>query len=165
MKPAWRQRCLAALCPVAAWSLAGCYTFASVQGTPPVGSDVRAVMTDEEALSVSRQTGQLSRSIDGRLTGATDDSVVVSVVTYRAGSEISGTRQLRQSVVIDRDGIQAFQARELSAWRSGLAGVLAASAVYLVVDRVVTGGSSDDDTDPDDPITTLIPILRIPIGR
>ena len=144
---------------------AGCYTFVPVQGGPPVGTDVRATVTDEEALRVSRQTGQLARTVEGRLVGATDDSVVVSVVTFRAASETSGSRQLRQSVAIPREGLEALDARHLSVWRSGVMGVLAVSGVALVINRVVVGGSNDADTDDTEPIGTLIPIFRIPIGR
>lgn len=151
---------IAALCVAS-----GCYTFASVQGTPPVGADVRATVTDEEALRLSRQTGDLSRSVEGRLVGVTDDSVVVSVVTFRAVSEISGTRQLRQSLIIPRSGLEELATRELSAWRTGVLGALGASAVAMVINQVVTGGSNDEDTDNGLPTGALVPILRIPIGR
>ena len=39
----------------------GCYTYTPVLNTPPVGSDVRATVTDEEALRLSDLTGQLTR--------------------------------------------------------------------------------------------------------
>ncbi|MDE2751776.1 MAG: hypothetical protein OXI83_04295, partial [Gemmatimonadota bacterium] len=114
----------------------GCYTFATVQGTAPVGADVRATVTDEEALRLGRQTGELARSVEGRLVGVTDDSVVVSVVTFRAVSEISGSRQLRQSLVIPRSGLEELAIREPSAWRRGVLGVLAASGGALVINQV-----------------------------
>ena len=151
---------IAALC-----ATGGCYTFAIVQGTPPVGADVRATVTDEEALRLGRQTGDLSRSVEGRLVGVTDDSVVVSVVTFRAVSEVSGSRQLRQSLIIPRSGLEELATRELSAWRTGVLGALGASAVALVINHVVTGGSNDEDSDNGLPIGALVPILRIPIGR
>lgn len=165
MKSTVRRSRWAAPATAAVCLASGCYTFTAVGGTPPVGTDVRATVTDEEALRLSRQTGALSRALDGRLVGATNDSVVVSVVTFRAVSEISGSRQLRQSVVIPRDGLEALEVRRLSAWRSGVLGLLAASGIALVVDRVVVGGSNDDDVDTDQPIGTLIPIFRMPVGR
>lgn len=145
--------------------MSGCYAFVPIEGPAPVGSDVRATLTDEEALRVSRQTGDLSRIVDGRLVGATDDSVVVSVVTFRAASEVSGSRQLRQSVVIPRNGMEQLASRRLSMWRTGVMGVLAASGVALVINRVVTGGSNQDTPDNGEPIGTLVPVFRIPIGR
>lgn len=160
-----RQCCAAVLASAAIAALAGCYTFAPVRGVPPVGNEVRATVTDEEALRLSRQTGQLARTLDGRLVGATEDSVVVSVVTFRVASEVSGSRQLRQSVVIPRAALERLETRELSTWRTGIAGLLAATAVYVGIERVVVGGRNGEDTDDDEPIGTLIPIFRIPIGR
>ncbi len=160
-----RKVCSAAVATAVILGAGGCYTFTAVEGPAPVGADVRVTVTDEEALRLSRQTGDLSRTVDGRLVGATDDSVFVSVVTFRAVSEISGSRQLRQSLVIPRSGLEELATRELSALRSGLMGVLAASGVALVVRQVVVGGSNENTDDPGLPTGTLIPILRIPIGR
>lgn len=152
-------------CVAALFSAAGCYTYTSVQGPAPVGTDVRVTVTDEQALRLSDQTGDLSRTLDGRLVGATDDSVFVSVVTFRISSEVSGSRQLRQSLVIPRDGLEDLARRELSVWRSGLMGALAASGVALVINRVVVGGSNEEDPDDGRTTGTLVPIFRIPIGR
>lgn len=152
-------------CAAALFSAAGCYAYAPVQGPAPVGTDVRATVTDEQALRLSDQTGELSRTVDGRLVGATDDSVFVSVVTFRVASEVSGSRQLRQSLVIPRDGLEELATRELSVWRSGLMGALAASGVALVINQVIVGGSNDEDADDGRTIGTLVPILRIPIRR
>ncbi len=143
----------------------GCYTFTPVLNTPPVGSDVRATVTNEEALRLSDLTGQLTQTLDGRLMGATDDSVFISIVTFRVASEISGSRQLRQSIPIPRHGLEAFEARTLSALRTGIAGMLAATGVALVVRQVVVGGGNTNDEDDGEPIGTLIPLIRIPIGR
>lgn len=165
MKRTIRRFRSATLATAALYVASGCYTFTAVQEPPSVGTDVRARVTDEEALRLSDQTGELSRSVEGRLVGVTDDSVVVSVVTFRAVSEVSGSRQLRQSVVIPRSGLEELATRELSAWRTGLLGALGASAVAMVINQVVTGGSNDEDTDNDLPTGALVPIFRIPIGR
>ena len=158
------RRVMKVSCAAALFSTAGCYTYAPVQGVAPVGTDVRVTVTDEEALRLSRQTGDLSRTVDGRLVGATDDSIFVSVVTFRATSEVAGSRQLRQSLVIPREGLEELMTRELSVLRSGLMGALAASGVALVINQVIVGGSNDD-TDDGQTIGTLVPIFRIPIGR
>ena len=160
-----RRSASAVVAAAALWFAGGCYTFAAVQGDPTVGTDVRATVTDEEALKLSSQTGQLSRTVDGRLVGLTDDSVFVSVVTFRAVSEVSGSRQFRQSLVIPRSGLEALETRELSVMRSTLVGALAATGVALVINQVVTGGSRDDIDGPDLPTGALVPIIRIPIGR
>ena len=165
MKRTIRRVCSAAVATASLCTTSGCYTFAPVQGTPSVGTEVRATVTDEEALRLGRQTGELARTVEGRLVGVTDDSVVVSVVTFRAVSEISGSRQLRQSLVIPRNGLAELATRELSAWRTGVLAALGASAVAMAVNQVVTGGSNDMDTDGGLPTGTLIPILRVPIGR
>ena len=143
----------------------GCYTFTAVQANPPVGTDVRATVTDEEALRLSRQTGDLSRSVEGRLVGVTDDSLVVSVVTFRAESVVSGSRQLRQSLVIPRSGLEELATRELSAWRTSVLGALGASAVAMVINQVVTGGSNDQNPDNGLPTGALVPLIRVTIGR
>jgi len=142
----------------------GCYTFSAVTGSPTIGTDVRATVTNAEALRLSEQTGQLASTVEGRVMGASDDSITVSTVTFRAVSEVSGSRQLRQLVTISRAGIEGLATRELSAWRSGLAGAVLASAVYAVVGPLNAGGNPDD-TDNGEPIGTLIPIFRIPLGR
>jgi len=165
MKLMTRRFCIGVSWAATLFLTAGCYTYAPVQGPVPVGTDVRVTVTDEQALRLSDQTGDLSRTLDGRLVGATDDSVFVSVVTFRIASEVSGSRQLRQSLVIPRDGLEDLASRELSVWRSGLMGVLAASGVALVVNQVVVGGSNEEDPDDGRTTGTLVPIFRIPIGR
>lgn len=165
MKRTIRRFGSASLAMAALYIASGCYTFAPVQGTPSVGADIRATVTDEEALRLGRQTGELARSVEGRLVGVTDDSVVVSVVTFRAQSAVSGSRQLRQSLVIPRSGLEELAIRELSAWRSGVLGVLAASGVAMVINQVVTGGSNEENPDNGLPTGALIPIFRVPIGR
>lgn len=160
--PRWRS---AVLATTSLFAVGGCYSFAGIQGDPMVGTDVRATVTDEEALKLSSQTGQLSRTFDGRLVGVTDDSVFVSVVTFRAVSEVSGSRQFRQSLVIPRSGLETLETRELSVMRSTLVGALAATGVALVINQVVAGGSRDDIDGPDLPTGALVPIIRIPIGR
>jgi len=165
MKRTIRRVRSAAVTTAALCITSGCYTFAPVQGTPSVGSEVRATVTDEEALRLGRQTGELARTVEGRLVGVTDDSVIVSVVTFRAVSEVSGSRQLRQSLVIPRNGLAELATRELSAWRTGVLAALGASAVAMAVNQVVAGGSNDMDTDGGLPTGALIPILRVPIGR
>ncbi len=142
-----------------------CYTFQPASGTPPIGTDVRAVVTDEQALRLSEQTGRLSRTVDGRLIGASEDSVFVSMVTLRMPVEVAGTRQLRQSVGIPREGLAELATRELSILRSGVLGALAGAGIYLIVRQVRAGGNIDDTSDDGNPTGALVPIIRIPIGR
>ncbi len=130
-----------------------------------VGADIRATVIDEEALKLSSQTGELSRTLDGRLVGITDDSLFVSIATFRGATAVSGSRQFRQSLVIPRDGLETLEARELSVWRSALMGALAAAGVGLVVNQVVAGGSNEDDTDNGLPTGAMVPLLRVTIGR
>lgn len=144
---------------------AGCYTYSPMSGVPPVGSDVRVTLSDDEALRVSEQTGDLSRTVDGRFTGTVGDTVFLSVVTFRAAAEVAGSRQLRQSLAISQVGLEGFASKELSLVRSGLVAGLAGAGMVLVIREVVVGGSDDPDGDGGNPTGTLIPIIRIPIGR
>ncbi len=158
-------RRLRAAVPAAAaiYAAGGCYTFAAVQGAPPVGADVRATVNDEQALRLGRQTGDLSQTVEGRVVSVTDDSLVVSVVTFRAQSAISGSRQLRQSLTIPRSGLEQLAIREVSTWRSGALGVLAATGVAMVINQVAAGGSNDADSDDGLPTGALVPIFRLTI--
>ncbi len=142
-----------------------CYTYAPLQGVPQVGSDVRVNLSDDEALRVSEQTGELTRTIDGRYAGAAGDTVFVSVVTFRVPEEIAGSRQFRQSLAISREGLEGFASKELSLVRSGVVAGLAGAGIVLVIREVVVGGSNDPDGDGGNPVGTLIPIFRIPLGR
>lgn len=142
-----------------------CYTYAPLEGVPPVGSDVRVNLSDDEALRVSGQTGELSRTIDGRYTGAAGDTIFLSVATFRVPEAGSGSRQFRQSLAISREGLDGFSGRELSLVRSGIVAGLAAGGIVLVISEVVAGGGNDPDGDGGNPTGTLIPIFRIPLGR
>ncbi len=159
------RRLAAAAAVLAALYSNACYTFQPTASTPPVGSDVRVTVSDAQALELTEQTGQLSRTVDGRLVGASEDSVFVSVVTLRLPSEISGSRQLRQSVGIPRTGVEALANRELSVFRSATMAALGSALVAVVIRQVVVGGSDDEDPDDGQTIGTLVPIIRIPIGR
>ena len=159
------QRIAGAAVVLAVLFSSACYTFQPTASTPPVGTDVRVTVSDEQALELTQQTGQLSRTVDGRLVGASEDSVFVSVVTLRLPSEISGSRQLRQSVGIPRTGVEGLATRDLSLLRSGVMAALGSGLVAVVIRQVVVGGGNEDDTDDGQTIGTLVPIIRIPIGR
>lgn len=157
------NRTLVAL--VVMWSSAACYTYRPIAGVPPVGSDVRVTVTDEEALRLREQTGELSHTLDGRYTGTSGDTLFLSVATFRT-EVTSGARQMRQALAISREGLEGFASRELSYLRSGIVGALAGTGMLLVVREVVVGGGGDDtDENGGNPTGTLIPIIRIPVGR
>ncbi len=157
----------AVVLPAAFVGMAGCYVYAPLHGgTPGVGSDVRATLNAEEAIRLSDRTGRLTRTYDGRLVGAGEDSLFLSVTTMRISSEFTGTRAFRQTIAIPRDGLQELMARELSPWRTGLTGALGVGAIYLAVNRVVSAGGQDaENGDDGQPVGTLVPIFRIPVGR
>lgn len=149
----------AALClAVFACGAAGCYRYVPMDAPPPVGTDVRVALSDEQALRLSDQTGQVAKSYDGRLMGVGDDSVSLSVVTLRMASEFASSATFRQTLTVSRDELEGLSARELSAWRTGVVGVLAAALAYVVVDRVQqeVGGNTDDDGDDGTPTGSLI---------
>lgn len=142
-----------------------CYTYRPIPELPPVGADVRVTVTDEEALRLRDQIGDLTHTVDGRFTGARGDTLYLSVVTFRAESEFSGSRQMRQALAIARDGTEGVASKELSYLRSGIVATLAGAGMFLVMREVVVGGSNDDDGDGGNPIGTMVPIIRIPLGR
>ena len=158
----WHRTVLAL---VVLWHSAACYTYRPIAGVPPVGSDVRVTVTDEEALRLREQTGDISLTVDGRFTGTSGDTLYLSVVTFRA-SATSGSRQMRQALAISRDGLEGFASKEWSYVRSGIVGALAGTGIVFVMREVIVGGSSDDiDENGGNPTGTLIPIIRIPLGR
>lgn len=157
----WR---LAVLAVVVIWPSAGCYTYRPITGIPSVGSDVRVTVTDEEALRLREQTGDLSNTLDGRFTGTAGDTLFLSVATYRTAAT-AGSRQMRQALAISRDGLEGFASRRLSYVRSGIVGALAGTGMVMVMREVIVGGTNTDDGDGGNPTGTLIPIIRIPVGR
>ena len=73
---------------------------------------------------------------------------------------------MRQALAISRDGLEGFASKELSYVRSGIVGALAGAGIVFVMREVIVGGSSDDiDENGGNPTGTLIPIIRIPLGR
>lgn len=147
-----------ALClAVLACAAAGCYRYAPTDTPPPVGTDVRVALSDEQALRLSDRTGQVAKTYDGRLMGVGDDSVSLSVVTFRMASEFTSSPTFRQTLTVSRDELEHLSVRELSAWRTGVVGVLAAALAYVLVDRVVeTGGNTVDDGDDGTPTGSLV---------
>lgn len=140
-----------------------CYTFAPVAEPLPLGSNVRAVLTADEAIRVSERTGQVAREYEGRLTDAADDSISMAVVTMRIASEVASSNTFRQTVSIPRDELEELSVRQLSAWRTGVVATLAAAGVYLILTQVrETGGNTDMDDGGNPPRAPLVPIIRIP---
>ena len=144
----------------------GCYNYVPVTTQPPVGSDVRATLTDAEALRLSERTGDLTRSFEGRLMAASDDSLSISVITARASSEFTGSQTLRQTLQIPRSGVTELAGRELSLSKTAVLGVLMGGVIALAVNSVVeTGGNTPDDGNGGEPTGTFVPIFRMIIGR
>ncbi len=157
----WR---FALLAPVVIWTSAACYTYRPIAGVPQVGTDVRVTVTDEEALRLREQTGELSNTVDGRYAGTSGDTLFLSVATYRTAAA-AGSRQMRQALAISQDGLEGFASRELSYLRSGIVGALAGTGMFLVMRQVIAVGGNDPDENGGNPIGTLVPIIRIPVGR
>lgn len=145
--------CLAAVC-----GAAGCYGYAALDAPPPVGTDVRVTVSDEEALRLSDQTGRIARTYEGRLMGVGSDSMAISLVTMRVASEFTGSETFRQTLTISRDELDELAGKELSAWRTGVVGLLAGAAAYAVVARIVeTGGDTGDDDSGPPPPGLMVP--------
>ncbi len=130
---------------------------------PPVGSEVRATITDEGAIRLGRQTGRLAKIYDGRLAGVSDDSLHVSVVSFRVASGFAGTRQLRQSLAIATNEVETLATRRLSRWRSGTLAALGLLGVYFLIDQVA--GSGGSPVGGGEPLGAMVPLVQIPVGR
>ena len=151
--------------PLALLVSGACYNYAPVQGPPPVGSDVRAVLTAEQALDLSDRTGQVSRSYDGRLLGATDDSLSISVVTARSSSEFTGSQTLRQTLTFPLTGVEELSERELSTTKTLAVAVIAGAAAAAALNSVIETGGTTGDGGGGEPTGGFLPIFRIFVGR
>lgn len=136
---------------------AGCYGYAALDAPPPVGTDVRVTVSDQEALRLSDRTGQIAKTYEGRLMGVSSDSVSLSVVTLRVASEFTGSETFRQTLTVSRGELDELSGRELSMWRTGVVGLLAGVAAYVIVDRIQEVGGNTDDGGGDLPPGVLVP--------
>lgn len=126
--------------PFATLLLCGCYVnvpLASV--APDPGERLHVELTDQGSIDLARYLGRNVASVDGRLLGATDSVLSLSVaqVATRSGDEQFWKGE---QVALPRPAVATVQRRKLSLWRSGLiAGALV--AVTAVLGSQV-GGSS-----------------------
>ena len=144
----------------------GCYTYTPLDtGVPPVGEAVALEISDRGRVDLSERLGRGVGRIEGRLTGLTDDQLLINVA---AVSYISGERSRwsGESMRLSRTYVDGSAVRRLSKRRTWtLVAVVAAATVGLVVTQdllVNFFGNVDDDGGTTEPPISFTPILRFP---
>ena len=131
--------------PFVATTLAGCYTYAPVDGTAPsTGAQVSADITDAGRVALADSLGPSPARVEGRLVSATDSTITLAV---------SGVQPLRgeraawtgERVTLRRTAFDRLTARRLAVGRSLVAGAIAlGAAVALAVTLgIVTNGDGE----------------------
>lgn len=130
----------------AASVLAGCFAYrpAEPAGLRP-GQVVRVTLTPSGAQEVTQQVGPRVETLDGRVIGARDGALSLSVTQVtraRAGEEFWPG----DSVVVPVHGVSSLQVRQLdrkrSAWATAGALVALMAMRQAIVESGVFGGSS-----------------------
>ena len=125
--------------------LTGCYSYVPLEGPAPVGSEVRAHLTNETALKESELTGVLTQDYSGRVMAITSDSLMLSVIAARAIGAAQ-TRTARRIVGLPMTGVEGLEERKLSGIRTALAVAGGGAAVAAIVGGILTvGGNSGGD--------------------
>jgi hypothetical protein len=138
--------------------LGGCHKYTPVRSEAvPVGATVRAHLTDlgiEQLEFVPRRN---LRQVDGSLMRMSAQDLVLSI-PLPASSGSAATRQLAQVVTLSRDAVVGLDLKEPDHTRSALAvgGIGAAFAVVVI--KILSGNTQNEEEIPDD-----IPESRVPL--
>lgn len=125
--------------------LTGCYSYIPLEGPAPVGSEVRAHLTDEIALKESELTGVLTQDYSGRVMAVTSDSLMLSIISARAVGAAQ-TQTARRIVGLPMTGVDGLEERKLSGVRTALAVAGGGAAVVAIVGGILTvGGNGGGD--------------------
>lgn len=114
--------------------LSGCYTHVPMSlDVAPAGANVRAHLSPEGVVHLEQYTGDYHRILEGRLEGADDE--VVSLSVFRSpGNGGMGPAVPLQRISLPRAMVVRWDVRKLDRRRSALfAGGVAAALIGLVV--------------------------------
>lgn len=158
MKP--RCRIPVALPTALIVSIAGCYSYVPADpGRVPPRSDVRAVVTPDQAARLDPLLVQGERVVEGELleNGATDLLLLVPV-----SSDVRGARveTLHQRIRLSNADVVQLELRELDRTRTGLLIAGGAALVAGVLIRQLTGDSGGQTGGPG----PNPPENRVPVG-
>ena len=134
--------------PFAALLLCACYVNVPLTTVAPdPGSRVHVALTDQGSVDLARYLGRNVASVDGRLIGATDSALSLSVsqVATRAGDEQFWKGE---QVTLPRLAVATMQGRKLSFWRSGLIAGALVAGIAFVAGSGVGSSSGGGNTNP-----------------
>ena len=130
---------------LAVWVSGACYSYVPLDGPAPVGTEVRARLTNEKALEESELLGVLTQNYEGRVMGVTSDSLMLSVIAARAVGP-SQVQTARRTVGLPMTGVAGLEQRQLSGVRTAVAvGGGAAIVAAMVAGILEVGGDTGGD--------------------
>jgi hypothetical protein len=114
-------------------TLQGCYSYAPLEtGVPPVGEMVELTISDRGRVELSERLGRGVSQIEGRLTGMTDDQLLINVagISYVSGET---SRWSGEAMRLDRGFVESASVRRLSRKRSWVAAAAVTLGVTLFI--------------------------------
>lgn len=145
--------------------LQGCYSYAPLEtGVPPVGENIEFRINDRGRFELNERLGRGLATIEGRLTGATDDQYLVNVaaIGFLSGEK---NRWSGEPFRLSKDHVSEAALRKLDKRRSWIAaGVAMVTLGVFIVTRGLLVDFFDQSDDPTDPIppVSLFPRLLLP---
>ena len=135
--------------------LSACYRYVPSTTAPTPGSEVRLNLTPAGSASLVPILGQDTRSVDGRVSSATDNAYVVSVQgTLKRGHGSGGEPTMSrvtwagESVNIPRAALEGVELRSLDSKKTTLVSVLGAALTVIAVKLITNAiGSSGTGTE------------------
>lgn len=139
---------------------AGCYSYVPVEDVEP-GTRVRSYLTAPAAVRVAEVTEDASRTVEGHVVRADDQTLVLGVrVDFPRGYSMPRDMVARTDTLrLARTDILELQTPQLSVWKTSLfVGALVGGAA-LVTTAVLAGGGGTGDPGPgDDRTTSRVPV-------
>ena len=157
-----RMACILAVMATAS----GCYTWVPVEPTAvPVGTEVRAVLTDSGAEGVRQYFGPDVTAVEGPLVSWNREGLRIMAETSvrRAGfmpTVMLDTLVVAQHQLLDLQ-IQEFS-RKRTTWFT--VGVVGGTVLAILAVKAFTGGSDEDPGEGGGPPTDDAIVLRIPFS-
>ena len=141
--------------------LAGCYTLSPVRTDRELAPGrFRVHLSDSGAARVAGPLGGPVTVIDGRLTGATADEIVLLVPS--SGAAGFGKQTLYQELHLQKREVDGLERRRLDRMRTGLTvGGVAAVAGFLLYRSLSGDAGGSPDGGPVGPSESRVPALRL----
>ncbi len=132
-----------------AWSLVGCYAYVPVAPSQPAASDgsVRVTLTTTGAEYFKGSLGNNVRQIEGTVTRATPDTVVIAVERMFTSTRESFTSQ-GDTVAVPRQLTEELSLKQYSRKRSVLIAVAIVGSLVIALAGLANGASTSGDPQP-----------------